>query len=89
VGCEPDATTGDGTGKCEHLRLIFMCHEISVRGYNLGGAVDAIGAFALRELREVLESYQAATAGVAAPAPAISEIWFFALFSGRYSPVSG
>jgi hypothetical protein len=74
VGYEPDATTGDGTGKCEHLRLVFMSHDVSVRGHNLGGVVDAIGASALRELREVSESYQAATAGVATPAPVVSEI---------------
>jgi hypothetical protein len=74
VSYESDVATGDGTGKCEHLRLVFMSHDVSVRGHNLGGVVDAIGAFALRELREVSESYQAATAGVAAPAPVVSEI---------------
>jgi hypothetical protein len=59
VGYEPDVATGDGTGngidKCERLRLAFMRHDVSVRGHNLGGVADAIGAFALRELCEILE----------------------------------
>ena len=78
VGYEPDAAPGDGTGdgidKCEHMRLVFMRHDVSVRGHNLGGVADAIGAFVLCELCEVSESYQSATAGVAAPAPVVLEI---------------
>ncbi|OAM91262.1 hypothetical protein OH491_22350 [Termitidicoccus mucosus] len=78
VGYEPDAVSGDGTGngidKCERLRLVFMRHDVSVRGHNLGGVADAIGAFALRELCEILGKYQPATDAAATPAPVVLEI---------------
>ena len=78
VGYESDAATGDDMGngidKCERLRMVFMRHDVSVRGHNLGGVADAIGAFALLELREILGKYQPATDASAAPAPVVLEI---------------
>ena len=59
VSYEPSAATTDDAEKLEQLHLVFMRHDVTVRGKNLAGVVDAIEETNLRELCEVAEKYQA------------------------------
>lgn len=66
VSYEPSAVIADDTDtdtdKCEQLRLVFMRHDVTVRGHSLAGVVDAIEETNLQELCEVAEKYQAVAA---------------------------
>lgn len=57
IGYTPGVATENDTSKHERLHMVFMRHEVTVRGYNLVGVVDAIEATALRELCETSEKY--------------------------------
>lgn len=58
VGYTPSSTaTGDDASKHEHLHMVFVRHEVTVRGHNLAGVVNAIETTSLRELCETAEKY--------------------------------
>jgi hypothetical protein len=51
-----------------------MSHDVSVRGHNLDGVPDAIESSALRELREISESYHTVTKADTAPVVSAIEV---------------
>jgi len=76
VGYAPEAAdaAGEDAGRCEHLRLVFMRHDVSVRGHNLGGVVDSIESLSLRELCESSEKFHAVAKAGDAPVVMALEI---------------